>query len=63
MGDVVFKDDAQEPEAGERQIDIWLRQDVVPAYDAYRTDPSRVAPLSDAVNRIRKRQRAPSVKA
>ena len=33
--------------ARERALDDWLRQQAIPAYDAYRADPSRGIALED----------------
>jgi putative addiction module CopG family antidote len=33
--------------ARERALDDWLRQQAIPAYDAYRADPSRGIALAD----------------
>lgn len=48
---------ASDPDVNERALDIWLEHAVVPAYDAYKVDPARAQPLSDAMNRIRERIR------
>lgn len=34
-------------------IEKWLREEVAPAYDAYRKDPSRAVPIDEAFDAIR----------
>lgn len=41
--------------ARERALDDWLRQQALPAYDAYRADPSRGIALEDVRASIGKR--------
>jgi len=41
--------------ARERALDDWLRQQALPAYDAYRADPSRGLDLDDVRASIGKR--------
>ncbi len=43
--------------ARERALDDWLRRQALPSYDAYRADPSRGIPLSEARASIGKRRR------
>lgn len=42
--------------ARERALDDWLRQQALPAYDAYRADPSRGIALEDVRRSIGKRK-------
>jgi len=44
----VIRDGLRALQARDRAIDQWLRNEVVPAYDAYRADPSRGISLEDA---------------
>jgi antitoxin ParD1/3/4 len=34
-------------------VERWLREEVVPVYDAYKADPSRALPAADVFNEIR----------
>jgi len=43
----VIRDGLRALRARDRAVDHWLRNEVVPAYDAYRADPSRAIPLED----------------
>jgi putative addiction module CopG family antidote len=43
--------------ARERALDEWLKQQALPAYDAYRADPSRGIALEEARATIGKRGR------
>ncbi len=43
----VIRDGLRALHARERAIDDWLRQSALPAYDAYRADPSCGIPLDD----------------
>lgn len=42
--------------ARERALDDWLRQQALPAYDAYRADPSRGIALEDVRKTIGRRR-------
>lgn len=39
-------------------IERWLREEVVPTYDAMKADPSRAIPLADAFEEIQRRREA-----
>lgn len=39
-------------------IERWLREEVVPTYDAMKADPSRGIPLADAFEEITRRREA-----
>lgn len=39
-------------------IERWLREEVVPTYDAMKADPSRAIPLAEAFEEIQRRREA-----
>jgi putative addiction module CopG family antidote len=43
----VIRDGLRALQARDRAVDHWLRNEVIPAVDAYRADPSRGIPLED----------------
>lgn len=44
----VIRDGLRALQARDQPVERWLRNEVVPAYDAYCADPSRGIPLDDA---------------
>ena len=51
----VIREGLRALKARERALDDWLRQQAIPAYDAYRADPSRGIALEDVRATIGKR--------
>lgn len=51
----VIRDGLRALKARERALDEWLRQQALPAYDAYRDDPSRGIPLEEVRASVGKR--------
>ena len=43
----VIRDGLRALQARDRAVEQWLRNEVAPAYDAYKADPSRGIPLDD----------------
>jgi len=43
----MIREDLRTLHARGRAVEHWLRNEIIPAYDAYRTDPSRGIPLDD----------------
>jgi len=43
----VIRDGLRALQARDRAVEQWLRNEVVPAYDAYKADPSRGIPLDE----------------
>lgn len=42
----------------DEEVERWLREDVAPAYDALKRDPTRAVPAADVRERYRRRARA-----
>ncbi|EQB11783.1 type II toxin-antitoxin system ParD family antitoxin [Sphingobium lactosutens] len=53
----VIRDGLRALQARDRAVDSWLRNEVAPAYDAYRADPSRGIPLEDVRSGLAERQK------
>ena len=51
----VIRDGLRALNARERALDDWLKQQALPAYDAYRADPSRGIPLEEVRASVGKR--------
>ena len=49
----VIRDGLRTLAARDAAVDRWLREQVAPAYDAYKADPTRAAPLDTAMTRVR----------
>lgn len=43
----MIRDGLRALQARDRAVEQWLRNEVVPAYDAYKADPARGIPLED----------------
>lgn len=52
----VIRDGLRALNARERAVDDWLRQQALPAYDAYLADPSVAIPLEDVRKTIGQRK-------
>jgi antitoxin ParD1/3/4 len=51
----VIRDGLRTLAARDAAIERWLREEVAPAYDAHKADPSRALPLDEAMARVRER--------
>lgn len=51
----VIREGLRALQARDRAVEAWLRNDVVPAYDAYRADPSRGVSLEDVRSELSER--------
>lgn len=51
----VIRDGLRTLAARDAAVEKWLRDEVAPAYDAHKADPSRALPLDEAMARVRKR--------
>jgi putative addiction module CopG family antidote len=51
----VIRDGLRTLVARDAAMDKWLREEIVPAYDAHKADPSRALPLDEAMARVRER--------
>ncbi len=49
----VIRDGLRTLAARDAAVDRWLREQVAPAYAAYKADPTRAAPLDTAMTRVR----------
>lgn len=57
----VMREGIRALDAREQAADDWLRREALPAYDAYRADPSRGIALDDVRGSIGRRRREPQV--
>jgi antitoxin ParD1/3/4 len=55
----VIRDGLRALQARDHAIEYWLREQVVPAYDALKTDPSRAVSLSEVRKTLAKTHRRP----
>jgi putative addiction module CopG family antidote len=51
----VIRDGLRTLAARDAAVERWLREEVAPAYDAHKADPSRALPLDEAMARVRER--------
>jgi putative addiction module CopG family antidote len=51
----VIRDGLRTLQARDAALESWLREEVVPAYEAYRADPSRVIPAEQVIAGIEAR--------
>lgn len=56
----VIRDGLRALQARDRAVEQWLRNEVVPAYGAYKQDPSRGIPLEDVRAGLAERHRKAS---
>ncbi|WP_439500271.1 type II toxin-antitoxin system ParD family antitoxin [Bosea sp. (in: a-proteobacteria)] len=59
----VIRDGLRTLQARDAAVENWLRQEIVPAYEAYRADPSRAIPAEEAFARVEARYEAKRTKA
>jgi putative addiction module CopG family antidote len=50
-------------EERDAEVETWIDQEVIPAYDAWKADPSRASPIEDAFARLNARIAAEQSKA
>jgi putative addiction module CopG family antidote len=51
----VIRDGLRTLVARDAAMEKWLREEIVPAYEAHKADPSRALPLNEAMARVRER--------
>lgn len=51
----VIRDGLRTLAARDAAVEKWLREEVAPAYDAHKAEPSRALPLDEAMARVRQR--------
>jgi antitoxin ParD1/3/4 len=51
----VIRDGLRTLAARDAAVEKWLREEVAPAYDAHKADPSHALPLDEAMARVRER--------
>lgn len=49
----VIRDGLRTLAARDAAVERWLRDEVAPAYDAHKADPTRARPLGEAMARVR----------
>lgn len=59
----VIRDGLRTLQARDVALENWLRQEIVPAYEAYRADPSRAIPAEEAFAGVEARYEAKRAKA
>ena len=51
----VIRDGLRTLAARDAAVERWLREEVAPAYDAHKADPTRAVPLEDGMANVRAR--------